>query len=58
MYGVASVTKSFTAQPRTAAPDDLTFEVVTDSGVKTPLTFKGTDDGVGMFFQRWRLGPA
>lgn len=48
---------TFTAHPQSSAPDDLTFEVVTDGGVRTPLTFEEADSGLHLFFQRWRLEP-
>lgn len=46
-----------TAQPRSADPDDLAFDVVTTGGVTAPLTFEAGDDAVDLFFQRWRLEP-
>lgn len=49
--------QSFVAHPRTADPDDLTFEFVTDGGVRTPLTFEDAGEGWDMFYQRWRLEP-
>lgn len=51
-------THSFSAQPRTADADDLTYDVVGENGVRSPLTFEETGDGVDLFFQRWRLTPS
>lgn len=43
------------AQPESTDPDDLRYSVVAASGARVPLTFEPTDDGLDLFYQRWRL---
>jgi CubicO group peptidase (beta-lactamase class C family) len=47
--------QEFVATPDSAAPGDLAFSAATASGVRVPIEFERTDDGLDLFVQRWRL---
>jgi CubicO group peptidase (beta-lactamase class C family) len=47
--------ESFEAHPASTDLEDLTYYTVNASGAKVPLSFEPTDDGLDLFYQRWRL---
>lgn len=48
-------TQQVTATPETADPDDLRYYTVGEAGARFPVEFERTEDGMDLFFQRWRL---
>jgi len=43
------------ATPESTAPDDLTYDAVGEGGARIPIEFEETEDGMDLYFQRWRL---
>jgi len=43
------------AAPETSDPDDLTYAAVGAAGERIPIEFDPTDDGMDLYFRRWRL---
>jgi CubicO group peptidase (beta-lactamase class C family) len=48
-------TESIAARPASSDPDDLTYHAVGDDGARVPLEFVPGDDGLDLFYRRWRL---
>jgi CubicO group peptidase (beta-lactamase class C family) len=44
-----------TATPESTDPDDLTYYAVGNAGAKIPVEFENTEDGMDLYFRRWRL---
>lgn len=47
--------QTISALPETADPDDLQYYTVDEGGVRVPIRFEQTEDGLDMFYRRWRL---
>ncbi|MFQ3294483.1 MAG: CubicO group peptidase (beta-lactamase class C family) [Halobacteriales archaeon] len=44
-----------TASPKSTDPGDLTYLAIGDAGARIPVEFEETEDGLDLYFQRWRL---
>jgi CubicO group peptidase (beta-lactamase class C family) len=44
-----------TAVPETTDPDDLAYYAVDEGGVRVPVEFVPTDEGMDCYYKRWRL---
>lgn len=49
--------ETVTAHPVSTETDDLRYETTAASGARVPLTFEPSDDGLDLFYQRWRMHP-
>jgi len=47
--------KTIAAVPENADPDDLRYYSIDADGVRIPIEFEETADGLDMFYRRWRL---
>ena len=47
--------QQFTATPETSDPDDLRYTTVRETGAEVPVEFEKTEDGMDLYFERWRL---
>lgn len=43
------------ATPESTDPDDLTYYAVGEGGARIPIEFEETDEGMDLYFRRWRL---
>jgi len=44
-----------TAVPETTEPDDLAYYAIDEGGVRVPVEFVPTDEGMDCYYKRWRL---